>query len=96
MSMSDHEERLRIMALALRRGIDIRGPEAVSILEEAAEFIEFMYDEVYGGEDTELGIVGTSDESGGTSAFGSTSSGSNQQNARGQLRLGNNVPEEED
>lgn len=69
MSMSDHEERLRIMALALRKGIEVRGPEAVSILEEAADFIEFMYNEVY-GED----VVGTPDCVNSYSAFGSTSS----------------------
>jgi len=51
--MSDHEERLRIMALALRKGIEVRGPEAVSILEDAADFIEFMYNEVYGEEEIE-------------------------------------------
>lgn len=70
MTMSDHEERLRIMALALRKGIEVRGPEAVSILEDAADFIEFMYAEVYGEE-----IVGTSDETIGNSAVGSVSSG---------------------
>ena len=42
--MTDHEERLRIMALALRKGLPIQGEEAVSILEEAADFIEFMFD----------------------------------------------------
>ena len=42
--VTDHEERLRIMALALRKGLPIQGEEAVSILEEAADFIEFMFD----------------------------------------------------
>jgi|TARA_Y100000385_G_C12659429_1_gene453100 hypothetical protein len=32
------------MALALRKGLPIQGEEAVSILEEAADFIEFMFD----------------------------------------------------
>jgi len=39
-------------------------------LEDAADFIEFMYAEVYGEE-----IVGTSDETIGNSAVGSVSSG---------------------
>ena len=51
--MNEHDEKLRIMALAIRKGIDVRGPESVSILEDAAEFIQFMYEEVYGEEDTE-------------------------------------------
>jgi len=48
--MIDHEEKLRIMALAIRKGIDIRGPEAVSILEDAADYIEFLFEE-WGRED---------------------------------------------
>jgi len=41
--MIEQEERLRILALAIRKGIDIRGHEAVSILEEAAEYIGFVH-----------------------------------------------------
>jgi hypothetical protein len=58
MSMSDHEERLRIMALALRKGLEVRGPEAVSILEDAADFIEFMYEEVERYDEADKGSVG--------------------------------------
>tara|TARA_R100000900_G_C3252321_1_gene147592 strand:- start:94 stop:303 length:210 start_codon:yes stop_codon:yes gene_type:complete len=48
--MIDHEEKLRIMALAIRKGIDVRGPEAVSILEDAADYIQFLFEE-WGRED---------------------------------------------
>ena len=48
--MNEHDEKLRIMALAIRKGIDVRGPEAVSILEDAADYIEFLFEE-WGRED---------------------------------------------
>ena len=48
--MNEHDEKLRIMALAIRKGIDVRGPEAVSILEDAADYIEFLCEE-WGRED---------------------------------------------
>ena len=48
--MNEHDEKLRIMALAIRKGIDVRGPEAVSILEDAADYIEVLFEE-WGRED---------------------------------------------
>ena len=48
--MNEHDEKLRIMALAIRKGIDVRGPEAVSILEDAADYIQFLFEE-WGRED---------------------------------------------
>ena len=48
--MNEHDEKLLIMALAIRKGIDVRGPEAVSILEDAADYIEFLFEE-WGRED---------------------------------------------
>mgnify|MGYP001094684356 FL=1 len=48
--MNEHDEKLRILALAIRKGIDVRGPEAVSILEDAADYIEFLFEE-WGRED---------------------------------------------
>jgi hypothetical protein len=48
--MNEHDEKLRIMALAIRKGIDVRSPEAVSILEDAADYIEFLFEE-WGRED---------------------------------------------
>ena len=48
--MNEHDEKLRIMALAIRKGIDVRGPEAVSILEDAADYIECLFEE-WGRED---------------------------------------------
>ena len=44
--MNEHDEKLRILALAIRKGIDVRGPEAVSILEDAADYIEFLFEEL--------------------------------------------------
>ena len=48
--MNEHDEKLRIMALALRKGIDVRGPEADSLFKGLAGYIEFLFEE-WGRED---------------------------------------------